>query len=349
VERCGFSVIVIEKEALGAGQTLASQGMIHGGQKYTLQGTFTGPAASIASMPHRWDEAFAGRGDIDLRAAQALSETQVMWPTGSLLSEATVFAAAQLVNSGTKKLAPESFPEALRKIPGFKGPVYELPEKVLDAKSLVQALSQPLEGRLFKGEVTELGRDGRLVVSGQTMKAQAVICAAGTGNVHQIMVKTLPDAVYGHIVAAGRARPRATITSHPLAGGGYVWYIGGGVAEHSVTLDAKAAIAFAAREMKEMFPHIDWRDRQWATCPVDRGESYEPSGNLPPGPHIQPCGKVLITWPAKLTFAPALSDRVEAWLKECTIAPLPGLSLPALPPADIGAYPWETASWSNAA
>ncbi|HCC44093.1 MAG TPA: FAD-binding oxidoreductase, partial [Gammaproteobacteria bacterium] len=30
----GYSVVLLEKEALGAGQTIASQGMIHGGVKY---------------------------------------------------------------------------------------------------------------------------------------------------------------------------------------------------------------------------------------------------------------------------------------------------------------------------
>ena len=37
----GYSVVLLEKEALGAGQTIASQGMIHGGVKYALQGLLT--------------------------------------------------------------------------------------------------------------------------------------------------------------------------------------------------------------------------------------------------------------------------------------------------------------------
>jgi hypothetical protein len=163
------------------------------------------------------------------------------------------------------------------------------------------------------------------------------------------MVKTMQDALWGHIVAAGRARPRATVSSHPLAEGGYVWYLGGGVAEQSVKLDARATIAFAAKEMKEMFPHIDWQGKQWATCYIDRGESYEPSGALPPGPHISVHGRALVAWPAKLTFAPALSDRVEAWLRQSNITPRGYLELPDLPVAEIGAYPWETAIWGSAA
>ncbi len=47
----GFSVAVLESKALGSGQTLASQGMIHGGMKYTLAGALTGASEAIADMP----------------------------------------------------------------------------------------------------------------------------------------------------------------------------------------------------------------------------------------------------------------------------------------------------------
>ncbi len=62
LRRAGYSLIVIEKGALGGVQTLASQGMIHGGQKYTLQGNVTAQASSIAAMPERWDACFEGHG-----------------------------------------------------------------------------------------------------------------------------------------------------------------------------------------------------------------------------------------------------------------------------------------------
>ena len=52
--RAGYNVILIEKDRLGAGQTLASQGMIHGGQKYVLTGALSPHAAAISSMPERW-------------------------------------------------------------------------------------------------------------------------------------------------------------------------------------------------------------------------------------------------------------------------------------------------------
>ena len=49
----GYSVLLIEKEALGSGQTIASQGMIHGGIKYALGGFLSDASETISAMPAR--------------------------------------------------------------------------------------------------------------------------------------------------------------------------------------------------------------------------------------------------------------------------------------------------------
>src|SRR5262249_42006014 len=59
--REGYDVILIEGDRLGCGQTLASQGMIHGGQKYVLEGVMTAPASAILAMPGRWQASLEGR------------------------------------------------------------------------------------------------------------------------------------------------------------------------------------------------------------------------------------------------------------------------------------------------
>src|SRR5438093_256738 len=84
--RLHYSVILIEKDGLGAGQTLASQGMIHGGQKYLLKGLLTPQATTAARMPDRWEASFEGRGELDLTSVRFLSATQLMWPAGSLVA-----------------------------------------------------------------------------------------------------------------------------------------------------------------------------------------------------------------------------------------------------------------------
>src|SRR4051794_3837180 len=111
--RAGYNVILIEKDRLGAGQTLASQGMIHGGQKYVLSGAPTSHAAALSRMPERWQACLEGAGEIDLTGTELLSQTQVMWGAGSF-SAAAVFAAAKLVNAKTAALAPEQAPDVLK-------------------------------------------------------------------------------------------------------------------------------------------------------------------------------------------------------------------------------------------
>ena len=73
LRRQGFSTVVVERESLGGGQSVKSQGIIHGGAKYALHGALTGASEAIADMPRRWREALAGDGELDLSAAYVLS------------------------------------------------------------------------------------------------------------------------------------------------------------------------------------------------------------------------------------------------------------------------------------
>jgi glycine/D-amino acid oxidase-like deaminating enzyme len=364
LKRARYNVIVIEKEKLGAGQTLASQGIIHGGQKYVLQGIMTPHAAAVSKMPHRWQASFEGRGEVDLTSVQFLSETQIMWPAGSLVSAAAVLAAATLVNADCKKLKKADYPEALKKQKKIKGPVYSLPEKVLDVRSVILALAQDLEGRILKGEITGITPVGEVAVSGQPLRAQFIIFAAGTGNelaldmlkigerltqrrpLRQVMVRPLPYALFAHGIA-DNGRPRISVTSHSIGQGEYVWYLGGGVAENGANMDAAAALRFAQQELKQIFPEIDWDGKEWATWYGDRAEPRDAKGELPAGPFVHQCGRILMAWPTKLTFAPALSDRVFERLK--SIEPAAKSPPPPLPSADIGSYPWEVAAWRRIA
>src|SRR5262245_14630974 len=62
----GYAAVLLERAALGQGQSIASQGMIHGGMKYALGGTLTGASESIADMPAHWQRCLRGEGDVDL-------------------------------------------------------------------------------------------------------------------------------------------------------------------------------------------------------------------------------------------------------------------------------------------
>ena len=61
----GYNAILLEADSIGCAQTLASQGMIHGGLKYALSGNMTGAAEAIADMPRRWRACLDDADDVD--------------------------------------------------------------------------------------------------------------------------------------------------------------------------------------------------------------------------------------------------------------------------------------------
>ena len=73
----GYDVSLIEAEMLGGTQTLGSQGMIHGGQKYTLTGNVDDVASNVAKMPALWVDCLKGKGLIDLSAVEVLAEARI--------------------------------------------------------------------------------------------------------------------------------------------------------------------------------------------------------------------------------------------------------------------------------
>jgi glycine/D-amino acid oxidase-like deaminating enzyme len=363
LSKIGFNVVLIEADLLGGTQTMASQGMIHGGQRYMLGGKETLQAAGIAQSAKRWDACLRGQGDIDLRSVSVLSDTQVMWPAGGPIAVVALLAAVRSFNTRTRKLREEEIPAALAGVAGLS--VYELPEKVIDVASLVQTLKVKHSCRIFKGTVDSISSDGTLVISGRESKAQSIICAAGVGNegllkllkstrsqvqqrpVRQIMVKSLPFPLYGHGITAN-FRPRVTVTSHPLSTGGYCWYLGGALAEHTSSLTDGDAIKYAKLEMKSLFSHIDWSGRQWSTWCGVRAEADNPSGRLPDAPVVKNYGRVMIVWPTKLTLAPVLGDVVLSSLEEKGIQPkYPGQcpTFSGLERPPTAAYPWEESTW----
>ncbi|MCH8259649.1 MAG: FAD-dependent oxidoreductase, partial [Planctomycetes bacterium] len=68
--RRDFSVLLLEANELGSGQTVASQGIIHGGLKYTLSGFMTPSASAIRDMPGVWRACLAGDREPHLTATR---------------------------------------------------------------------------------------------------------------------------------------------------------------------------------------------------------------------------------------------------------------------------------------
>jgi hypothetical protein len=159
----------------------------------------------------------------------------------------------------------------------------------------------------------------------------------------QVMVKGQLPLAYAHGVSLRTAaKPRVTITTHPMADGEQVWYLGGQLAEDGVGRTTGEQIDKAKQELNELFPWVDLDYSQWATLNIDRAE---PANDLqrPDTPFCQRDGNSIVCWPTKLTLTPMLAERLTQLVTE-DLAPShqagPDLSLPA---ASISKTPWEMA------
>ena len=113
LRREGFSTLLLERDTLGGGQSVKSQGIIHGGAKYALHGALTGASEAIADMPRRWREALDGQGELDLAGVRLLSEAHYLWSPGTLAGNLTSFFASKAVRGRVDQVKGEALPPAL--------------------------------------------------------------------------------------------------------------------------------------------------------------------------------------------------------------------------------------------
>ncbi|HBX57085.1 NAD(P)/FAD-dependent oxidoreductase [Pseudomonas sp. UBA2684] len=363
LRRQGFASVLVENASLGGGQSVKSQGIIHGGAKYALHGALSGASEAIADMPRRWREALAGNGELDLTGVRLLSDAHYLWSPGSLAGNITSFFASKAVRGRVDQVKGEQLPPALQH-PQFKGKVYRLAELVLDVPSLIARLSELAgDGLLAAERIEPLREQGELVglrVDGREIRAQRIVLSAGRGNaellaalgfdqpaqqlrpLHMVLAKgpTLKP-LYAHCLGGG-AKPRVTVTTHPAADGEWVWYLGGDLAEaDGVARDETAQIKAAQKEVADLLPWIDQSSTRWATLRVERAEPAQSGLVRPDNAFLAEQQRLLVGWPTKLALAPDFADRVLAALDRDGIQPAAHAALPDLPRPAVARPAWE--------
>jgi glycerol-3-phosphate dehydrogenase len=355
----GFEAILLEKEGLGSGQTFASQGMIHGGIKYSLAGAMTGASESIADMPLRWRSCLAGTDSVNLKGVTVLSDAYYMFSDARLSSKLTAFFGSKTLEGRVASVPAANYPKVFQS-PSFRGLLYKLNDLVLDPRSLITHLHHQLKDYIFegnvnfehtKGRVTHLQLDDGLIVCADTY-----VLAAGKGNgeliedlglevpmqlrpLHQVVVKgkTLPD-LFAHAVTLRSAdKPRITFTTHTTADT-KAWYLGGQLAESGVARNEAEQIEFAKTELSAIMPWMDYSGCEFSTFRIDRAEAGGETLLRPDTPYVRRHGNVVVCWPTKLTLAPMMGDMFMKLMAQ----PKAGLAAPLnLPRASIGRSSWE--------
>ncbi|WP_339731103.1 FAD-dependent oxidoreductase [uncultured Gimesia sp.] len=376
--RQGYRCILLEAFTLGSGQTIASQGIIHGGLKYTLQGMMTGSARRIREMPLIWRKSLAGEQAPDLSQTEIRSPHCYLWRTESLSSRLGMFGAKMGLQVVPQNLAPKDAPELLANCPGSIG---VMEEQVISPYSLITNLADTFRNQIFQYDPEQLefqlDTNGNIAAvqiqtaTGEplTIETAAVLLTAGRGNeglrnlarrqsdstdspcmqtrpLHMALVRGDLPAFSGHCVDG--AKTRVTITSDIDSQGRTVWQLGGQIAEVGVNMKHRELIQHAAQELAACIPGIELAGLEWNTYAVDRAEGVTKSGLRPETPQILHEGNLLTAWPAKLALAPRLAEEVCQNLSQINVSPTTAdtswiEAFSSLPTPQVAQPPWETA------
>ncbi|MCC7205197.1 MAG: FAD-dependent oxidoreductase [Phycisphaeraceae bacterium] len=339
LRRFGYRALLLECAALGAGQTIASQGIIHGGLKYSLGGLLTESAEAVAKMPELWRRCLEGRDQPDLSDTRIRADACHIWRTRSLRSWLGFSGAKVSLRVRPQKIEKTVWPAALR----GASSVMRIEEPVIDPASFLHGLFQANRSRVlrideqtgleftFKKTKKNGGVDTVLMRSPangtrMVLRPRHVILAAGQGNedlrrrlnlpggtmqrrgVQMVVARGKLPAVFGHCVDG--ARTRVTITTIDNFHGETVWQIGGKVSEDGVNMGPTELIRHAIKELHHTLPAVDLSAVEWTTYKIDKAEAATPGKRRPDHEHAAIDGNIVTAWPTKLVLAPVLARRI---------------------------------------
>ncbi len=379
LRRVGYRALLLESTALGAGQTIQAQGIIHGGGRYALRGVKDFAAVqAIREMPDRWRRHLRGEAPPDLRSVPLRSDRCLLWlPRGGWGARLqawgfqSVVSRAGLLAVRPEPLPREEWPEILRE---SAQAVFTMAEPVIDPAALLEALAAPHRDcirRYDPGPGTrnvETLSDGHIRINSLalTLHSRAVVLAAGEGNaallerfgsepalmqrrpLGMVLLRGDLPPLFGHCMVGGKVH--LTITAAKDTTGRIVWQVGGEIAERLAAIDDPAtARRLAAEEIRRLLPGLELARIEITVHRAVRAEARTGDQRRPSGVQISRVAPhVFATWPTKLALVPVLADEVLAELAVELKGPgrydAP-VEFPGEPPPAVAPAPWESAEW----
>jgi hypothetical protein len=366
----GYHALLLESAALGRGQTIQAQGIIHGGGKYALRGVRDFAAVGATKeMPRRWRRSLAGEIAPDLSRARVLSERCHLWlPRGSVVARAqswgfmSVVAKAGLLSTRPEPVPEPAWPEALR---GSALAVYALAEPVISTGSLLETLASFHAKYICRYDGAAVRFTGKeVIVAGVALEPRMTVLAAGEGNAELLkqtgvggepmqrrplcmtLLRGALPPLFGHCIVGGKTQ--ITVTT-PAPG---LWQIGGEISERLAhEPDAATARRIAMSEIRRRLPGLDFPGVEVGLYRAVRAEARTTDQRRPSGVHAgRVAPRTIVAWPTKLSLAPVLAEEVFAMVTQELKQPA-GYhddGVPPWPMPPVARYPWEEAEWFSA-
>ena len=356
----GYNALLLESEAIGAGQTLASQGIIHSGLKYAFAGKINKLAQSISAMPDLWRSALEGKGNVDLSAARVSASSQFLLIPGGLMAGLVKLVTKQALGNNVHEVKKVDWPDEIKRS-GFKGTAVFMDEPVLDVASVIRALAEPYKDCIKKIDTPD---NPFGFLERHNIEADEIIFTAAASN-HEVakraghdqklhtqkrpllmgMMKNAPYPLYAHLVG-NSDKPVATITTHEALDGSLIWYLGGGAAEREKEANPQDVYKAVRKGFAKYLPGVELSTAQWSVLPIDRIEGKSDiDGWMPDTPTIHSHENVHYCWPTKLTFAPLLASRL---LERINVHPSKEQAdWSFLENIDYATAPWDDTTWTK--
>ena len=213
LKKLKYDTVLFEKNDIGGFQSIASQGIIHSGLKFSLAGKINTLADSISKMPERWKNALNGDGEIDLSGAHIHTQSQQLLIPSGFMGGVTKLITQKALGCTLEKTIPDHI-----KNTGFTGSIVSMNEPVIDVPSVIHALAEP-----YKDHIKKTDGDPFEFLNQHDINPKAIIFTSAAANqdiasahnhdkgletqqrpLLQGMIKNAPFPLYAHFVGKTR-------------------------------------------------------------------------------------------------------------------------------------------------
>ena len=376
----GYNALLVESGELGRGQTIATQGIIHGGGKYLLfesagVSSFRKRWSSMKSlkeMPAVWDNHFNSGGWVP-NLSDGVQSSDECYLYRSVNDEGFIrplafellsrFALQTPLRRVRKIDAPTFLAESARSI-------YSIGERTVESANLLKRLTLPFADRIVYARHIEF-RNGNARITDKyneesfDIHPEVIVLAAGSGNEGlagmlgidaKMQRRPLRQAYIGHpelpdfwAHCIDGQKTSATFTTHPSRKHGKVWQVGGSVAESGVSYKTGEFESRVRGEIANVLPGFNLpKDASIGYFDVDRAEPATSEGQRPSGvgltkQAIEGGLYALVVFPTKLAMAPRLAEEIHDEMVLSGTFPSFKLDQGPFTPRTplIASYPWD--------